>query len=297
MGSLEFESVFKPVAIILTIYFCFADRLVGKVIGEAICGCLISFVISGIIVWLSGFAVAVTPYIAAAIVVALGVYFYHKCLGSNLKEQENDDLLNPKFEHLELEPLYEAYHPSPDGFDSSIGDRTDEYQKELSSIKKTMWAKAVPIGIITVIGILYFLIFSSSSKPDFSSTSSSNSHSVEQTIPDFHNGLFGTWVGRLDGKNIQIEFEQSDSPQDFSFSMSEIGDTSSKIIFSGSFNPSLKELQIRKCRIPSDITVNIKGTGTLRLNEDKIIGDIEIINPQNGTATVSIAINVQYVPE
>ncbi len=291
-GAIKFDSVFKPVAIILTIFLCFAGGFSGRIIGEIIWGCIIGAVISGVIVWLSGYAATVIPYIAAAIVAALGWYLYKKCLGANLKEDQNKDLLNPGFEHLELEPLYEAYHPNSDGFDSSIGDRTANYLKELSQIKKTMWKKAVPIGILTIIGIFYFSI--SPSNPD-----SSNGSSTEQTMPDFSKGLYGNWVGKLERKNVQVQFEKTDNPQEFSFSMSIDGDKSENPVFSGNYDSSLKKLSIMKCRVSnrSGLAATVKSSGTLHLNNGSITGNIEIQIPQRGVESISMPIDIQYVSE
>lgn len=294
-SAFEFWSVFKPVAIILTIYFCLADGFVGKVVGEAVVGCIIGAVISCVIVWLSGYAATVTPYIVAAIVAALVFYFYKKCIGVDLKENENDELLNPGFEHLELEPLYEAYHPSSNGFDSSIGDRTADYQKELSRVKKMMWTRAVPVGVITIIGIFYFMVFSSPSNP----TVYEQAEGIEQSGPDFSDGLYGTWVGKLERKNVKVQFEPTDNPQNFSFSMSIDGDESEKSIFYGNYDSSLKILSITKCRVSNrtGLAATVKSTGTLHLKNGSITGDIEIQIPQSEIESVSIPIDVQYVSE
>lgn len=296
-GSLEFLSVFKPVAIILTIILCFIDGLAGKVIGEAIWGCIIGAIISFVIVWLSSFAATLTPYIAAAIVAAIGIYFYNKCLATNLKEKENDELLNPDFEHLELEPLYEAFHPTSTGFDSSICDRTSDYQKELNSIKKTMWTKALPVGVITVIGIIYFLLAGSPLKTSSDTEFSDSEYEIEKTMPDFSDGLYGTWVGKIDGQNIQIVFEKSDNPRLFTFSFSNVGGSSTRFIFSGKYDSSTNELEVNKCRVSSELTVKVACSGTLQLDNDRISGDIEIKNPKGGESAMVIPINIQYVSE
>lgn len=297
-GSLKFGNVFSPVAIILTIYFCFADRFVGKIIGEAIWGCAIGAVISGLLVWLSGFASTVTPYVASAIVAVMAVYFYNKCIGTNLKEKENDDILNPGFEHLELEPLHEAYHPQPQGFDSSIGDRSATYQKELNGIKKTMWTKAVPVGIITVVGILYFLFFYTGSSESHYDRDSAYVSQNEQFAPDFSDGLYGTWVGKMEGRRISIQFEKNTDPKKFSFIMSGLGEDEGKIVFSGEFDPLANELKVKTFRVDknSSFGVGVKASGILTLDNDLIFGDVDLKNPKDGDVFISIPINVQYEP-
>lgn len=297
-GSLEFGDVFTPVAIILTIYFCLTDGFVGKIIGEAIWGCAIGAGISFLLVWLSGFASTVTPYAAAFIAAALGVYFYNKCIGARLKEQENSDILNPGFEHLELEPLHEAYHPQAKEFDSSIGDRSEAYQKELNSIKRAMWTKAVPVGIVTIVGILYFLFFYTGDGGSHYNDSNDFVSQNEQSVPDFSDGLYGTWVGTIEGKRISIEFKKTTNPKEFSFLLNESNNSSAKIEFSGTFNPLTNELNVTNFRGTknSGVAVGVRASGTLNLDNDLIYGNVEIKNPQEGDAMISIPINVQYEP-
>lgn len=296
-GSLKFMDVFTPVAIVLTIYFCITDGVVGKIIGEAIWGCAIGAIVSGIIVWLSGFASTITPYVAAAILTALGVYLYNKCFGSNLKEQANNDLLHPGFEHLELEPLHEAYRPQSNNFDSSIGDRTVSYQKELSDIRKTIWLKAIPVGIITVIGIIYFMFMYRPSINSYNDNEFYDSTSTTLT-PNFSEGPYGTWVGKIENQNIKIEFEDSQSPKEFSFILKETNNSAEKIIVSGTFDSSTSELQVKKCSITnsSGMKVNLRSSGTLLLDNDLIFGDIEMSDPKGGSTSITLPINVQYEP-
>lgn len=295
-GSLEFRDVFSPVAIILTIYLCFANGFVGKIIGEAIWGCAIGAAISGLLVWLSGLASTFTPYVAAAIVAAMGVHFYNKCFGTSLKEKENDDILNPGFEHLELEPLHEAFHPQTKGFDSSIGDRSAEYQKELNDIKKTIWTKAVPVGIITVVGIIYFMFFCTGAGESHYDSNNAFVSQNEQLAPDFSNGLYGVWVGNLEGQRISIEFEKTANPKEFSFRLKGLGNSTDKIIISGTFNPAINELKVTKFRtfLKSGLGAGSKASGTLNLDNDLIYGNVEITDPQAGDPMISIPINVQY---
>lgn len=297
-GSLEFSDVFSPVAIILTIYLCFADGFAGKIIGEAIWGCAIGAVISGLIVWLSGFASTITPYVAAAIVAVLAAYFYNKCIGTSLKEQENDDILNPGFEHLELEPLHEAYHPQMKGFDSSIGDKSATYQKELNAIKRTMWTKAVPVGIITVVGIIYFMFFYTEVRESHFDSNNAFVSQNEPFAPDFSDGLYGTWVGKIEGRRISIQFEKTTDPKKFSFIMNGLGDGAEKIAFSGEFNPLTNKLKVKNFRVDRNTFGGrgVKASGTLTLDNDLIFGDVDLKDSKDGDGFISVPINVQYEP-
>ena len=278
---------------------CFADGFVGKIIGEAIWGCAIGAAVSGLIYLLSGFASTVIPYVAAAIVAFLGAYFYNKCLSINLKEQENDEILNPGFEHLELEPLHQAYHPQTNGFDSSIGDRSSAYQKELNDIKRTMWTKAVPVGIITVIGIIYFMFFYTGVRSYHSDSNSAFVSQKVSTAPDFSNGLYGTWVGKIQGNRISIVFQKTASPKEFTFILNGLGNSTEKLKISGTFNPAINELKITKFSavIETNLDTGIKASGTLNLDNDLIYGDVRFINSRNGDVELSIPINVQYEPK
>lgn len=298
-AGLKFNDVIVPIGVILTVIICIADGFAGRIIGEAVWGFGLGAAVSVLIEFLSRYASTFTPYIAAALVVALGIYLYNKCIGTNLKEQENDDLLNPGFEHLELEPLHEAYHPTGNTFDSSIGDRTAAYQRELNTVKKTMWTKAIPIGIITIVGIVYFM---------FLGGNLSNAGGLDQS-PDttttldptfyFSDGLYGKWVGDLEGQRISIQFEKSADPKKFSFSMKGLGDGSEKIIFSGDFDSLNKELKIKHLKVTKNASfgAGLKASGTLTLDKDMIFGDVDLMNPKDGDSFISIPINVQYEKE
>ncbi len=297
-SSLAFKDVFFPVAIILTIYLCLADGFVGKIVGEAIWGCAIGAAISGLLVWLSGFASTIIPYVAAVLVAILALYVYNKCIATSLKEKENDDILNPSFEHLELEPLHEAYHPQTKGFDSSIGDRSATYQKDLNDIKKTIWTKAIPIGVITVVGIIYFMFYYEGTIESHNSVDNTFYGQNYHSTPDFSEGLHGKWVGIMEGRRISIQFEETSNPKKFSFIMKGLGDGSEKIKFSGEFNPLTNELEVTNFRVDSNSSfgVGIKASGTLTLDNDLIFGDVNLKNPKDGDVFISIPINVQYEP-
>lgn len=296
-GSLEFWTVFKPIAVILTICLCFMDGFVGKIIGEAIWGCIIGAIVSFVVVWASGSFSTLTPYIAAIIIAILGCYIYKKCLGYNLKEKANSFLLNPEFEHTGLEPLYEAYHPNTNGFDSSIGDKTEAYKKELDRVKKIILFRAIPVGIITILGLLYFFFYAPSAKT--SNYEGPNLEHVEQQVRDFSNGLSGTWVGKMKSDNIKIVFEKTDTPDRFIMKMSDLKSKGPQFIFQGKFDTTVNQLTIQNCEIVNDsgISLKTKAFGTLELTEDKIVGKIDVNIEKSGINSMSLPIDIQYVSE
>ena len=271
-GSLRFDTLFSPLAVILTIYFCFIDELAGRIIGEIIWGCIIGAIAAGIISWLSKFASPLAPYIAAAMIAMLAAYFYFKCLGIDLKEKKNGDLLNPDFEHLELEPLHEAFHPNAKGFDSSIGDRTLAYQNELSGVKRTMWRRAIPVGIIAIIGIMYFMNVAS-----FRSFVNDNLKSFELTSePDF----YGEWSGNMNYVPVHITFEKTGKRSRFKMTIEQ---NDSKWEFVGNYNTQTDKLDIFMTNDSEEVY------GELELMEDRrILGTISFDGNEN-------LIDVEYV--
>lgn len=296
-GSLEFWTVFKPIAVILTICLCFMDGFVGKIIGEAIWGCIIGAIVSLVVVWASGSFSTLTPYIAAIMIAILGCYVYKKCLVYDLKEKANSFLLTPEFEHTGLEPLYEAYHPNTNGFDSSIGDKTEAYQKELDRIKKIILFRAIPVGIITILGLLYLFFYTPSAK--LSNYENPNPEHTELQVRDFSNGLSGTWVGKMKSDNIKIVFEKTDSPDRFTMIMSDLKSKDSQLIFKGKFDITVNQLTIQNCEIVNDsgISLKTKAFGTLELTEDKIVGKIDVNIEKSGINSMSLPIDIQYVSE
>ena len=272
-GSLRFDSVFTPVAVILTIVFCFMTGFAGRIIGEIIWGCIVGAIVSGIIVYLSKFTSTVTPYAAAAIVVALGAYFYTRCIGIRLKEKENDDLLHPDFEHLELEPLHEAYHPNYNGFDSSIGDKTNNYSTYLSQIKKTMWKRAVPVGIITVLSILYFMnIGPVKSMIDSSSVVEKLSSYEINSTPDFSEGLYGSWSGTINNEPALVKFETIGKRYNVKMIIEQ---SSSKQEIMGYYHTRRGLWECLPKNGPEKIS------GSLQLTDNKILGVVTINNQDN----------------
>lgn len=299
-GSLEFMTVFKPVAIILTIFLCIIDGLAGKVIGEAIWGCAIGAVVSLLIVFLSGLVAPFIPYIAASAVIALGIYFYTKCIGRELKENENSDLIDPQFEHLELEPLHEAYHPTGKDFDSSIGDRTATYQTMLNSIKKSMWLRAVPAGIVTIVAIFYFMT-KESEFIGLQSDSGDYKESIVQPEFDASRGLYGQWAGTLVDQPISVTIVKVTGNSDkyeielYNSKGAEIG---SKVI--GKFNSAENRFTVQKFEyFGNNQSITLTASGTLDLEGDKLIGKIQLKNPNksNGVESLTLPLDIQYVTE
>lgn len=299
-GQLEFRNVFEPVAIILTIFLCIIDGLAGKVIGEAIWGCVIGAVVSLLIVFLSGLVSPFIPYIAASAVIALGICFYTKCIGRDLKENENSDLIDPQFEHLELEPLHEAYHPTGKDFDSSIGDRTATYQTMLNSIKKSMWLRAVPAGIVTIVAIFYFISIEDEEVGAVTDSEYYN-ESVAQPEFDVSRGLYGQWAGTLVDEPISATIVKSAGSTNkyeielYSSTGSEIG---SRII--GKFDSSEKRFTVQKFEyLGNKQSITLTASGILELKGDKLIGTIELknSNKNNGVESLTIPLNIQYVTE
>lgn len=280
-GSLRFDSVFTPVAVILTIVFCFMTGFAGKIIGEIIWGCIVGAIISYIIVYLSKFTSTITPYAAAAIVAALGMYFYTRCIGIKLKEKENDELLHPDFEHLELEPLHEAYHPNFNGFDSSIGDETNNYSTYLSQINKTMWRRAVPVGIITVLSILYFMNIGpiKSIVNNSNVTEKLSSYGLDSK-PDFSNGLYGSWSGTINNEPALVRFETMEKRYIAKMIIEQSG---LKREFIGYYHVKRGLLEDLK------INGSEKVSGALNLVDNKLAGVITINNQEN-------YIDLEYVP-
>lgn len=278
-GSLSFGSVFTPVAIILTIVFCFIDGFAGKIIGEIIWGCIVGAIISLIISYLSNFASTVTPYASAVMVAAIGIYFYTKCIGIKLKERENDYLLNPGFEHLELEPLHEAYHSNGNNFDSSIGDKSNDYNTYLSQIKKIMWRRAVPVGIITILSILYFMnIGPVRSMIDNSSVVEKMSVYEEDSTPDFTDGLYGSWSGTVNNEPALVKFETIGEHVKMTLEQS-----NSKKEIMGDYHT---RHGLWEC-LPKNGSE--KTSGTLQLTDNKLTGVITINSQENN-------FDLEYVP-
>lgn len=300
-GTIKFEDVFTPIAVILTIIICITDGFAGRIIGEAVWGCLIAAIISFIFVHISGFLLTITPYIAAAAIACIGVYIYCKCIGVDLKENGNKELLYPEFEHLELEPLYEAYHPNTKGFDSSIGDKTSSYQKLLSQIKKTMWIKALPIGLITIVCIFYFVFMASpSSSKEYTGYNEWKSIENKPMTPNFERGLSGSWVGWIKGDNMQVKIEPTSSANIFKMKASDNNSKETSMILTGKFVSEKGELIMNNCEISdeSGISLKVKVIGTLKLIGDKISGEIKFKNSKNNSVeSATIPIDIQYVSE
>lgn len=279
-----FESIFTPVAVIMTILLCFIDGFAGKVIGEIIWGCIIGLVITAIIVGLSQYVATIAPYATTAIIVVLGIFVWGLCFGGGLQEKAKENLLNPDFEHLELEPLHEAYHPNNKGFDSSIGDDTVSYQRDLDNIKNRIRWIAAPIGIVTILGILYFGFPAnfSSRKNEISETA------ITQSTPDFSNGLSGIWAGKFNSVECECHFEKLDMPHGFSMIISPLKDRRNKMKFAGTFHPETDQLDVENV-IMVDIT--IKASGSLELVDNRISGNISYLKEKN------IPIELSYVSE
>ena len=275
-GTLKIETLFYPLAVVFTICLCFIDGFAGKIIGEIIWGCVVSIIVSAVLSWLSGFASPLAPYVAAAMIGALVAYFYFKCLGVDLKEKMNDDLLDPDFEHMELEPLHEAFHPNANGFDSSIGDRTMAYQNELNSIKKAIWHRAFPVGIIAILGLMYFMNIAS-----FKSYVDEKIQSYKiAPKPDFSDGLYGEWSGNMNNNPALVIFEKTGKRYLFKMVIKQNDSTWE---FVGYYHTKTGVLESLKTNDSKDVS------GKLELTEGRIIGMISFDDKEN-------LIDVEYVP-
>lgn len=79
--------------------------------------------------------------------------------------------------------------------------------------------------------------------------------------------------------------------------LNESNNSSAKIEFSGTFDPSTNELNVTNFSgtMNSGVAVGIRASGTLNLDNDLIYGNVEIKNPEED-AILSLPINVQYEP-
>lgn len=305
-GVLEFETIFGPLAVIMTICLCFADKFVGKLIGEIICGCIIAAILAAIIQWLYRSASSVAPYVASASLLWIGWYFYKTCIKTNLKEYENENLLNPDFEHLELEPLYEAFHPNSKTFDSSIKDESVAYQTYLSQVKKKIGKRAVPIGVITIISIAYFLfvslVNSSSYDVNVPSNTTVETLSVDKTeygdasqeMNNSTSALLGNWVGEINGEQYRCHFEMVIDSDEFQMVCSNLANANT-LTFTGYYNAGESQLMVQECKTDynSGEATTVSSSGTLILREEKIIGTIDF----QASPFETISIDLQHVPE
>ena len=215
------------------------------------------------------------------------------------------DLLNVKFDNITKEELLECYQkgllctPNVDVVVNNHKNKAlyEAYKKELDRVKKIILFRAIPVGIITILGLLYFFFYAPSAKT--SNYEGPNLEHVEQQVRDFSNGLSGTWVGKMKSDNIKIVFEKTDTPDRFIMKMSDLKSKGPQFIFQGKFDTTVNQLTIQNCEIVNDsgISLKTKAFGTLELTEDKIVGKIDVNIEKSGINSMSLPIDIQYVSE
>lgn len=199
----SFSTLFGPIAVICTIICLLADGFAGRLIGEIIMGCILSAIISLLISWVAGYVIMALPYLCAFVLVCMALGFYYVSKGADVKKLAKDDILNPDFEFTDVEPLHEAYHPAADGFRSSLASRTQKCQDEIDGVKKSIRWKALPTGLVCLLGIVFFSFAAPGIDAD----------EVQPAEIDWSQGPKGTWIGTVNGENARLVFDSTPEEQ------------------------------------------------------------------------------------
>lgn len=187
-------------AAILYIPICILTGLEGRLIGEAIISLVIGAVLFWVLNFLLTFVVPVASYLIAALLLFFGILILIKCyVKLPLGKGTMMTLTNRRqFEEMELEPLYYAFRT--DGsqtFDSSIGDKMEDYVDYLGlSLKRLLWY-AIPTMVLT--GVLFFLLVVLTPKMLLQRT----------TVNERIQVIESTWTGTFDGKTSTIDITKA----------------------------------------------------------------------------------------
>ncbi len=304
-NDFDYNTIVFTIFIIMTILGLITgigdDNIVG---GIALVGCFGTIIASLIICGICYYLPFIIPYIAGICVFMIGYSIYKSTIGHSVLKKNAIKLLNPDFEHLELEPLHEAYHPNVNGFDSSIYDDSKTYQNELTTLRNRMWSIAIPIGVIAIICLaayknpnnkVWSYIKKNTVERLINKDEQTDQEQIQVTnepseIPDFSNGLYGTWYGTFQGTETRIKFQKTSNPKEFDMIL---GDH----IFSGVFDYNKKRFSFNKYKdLGSGLSItntkkNSKNiSGSLQLKEDKLYGKVKV--KQLG----SYEIDIQFTP-
>ena len=148
-----------------------------------------------------------------------------------------------------------------------------------------MWQRALPVGVITIISILYFLNIGSSLS--FAEKKPSPTETVSG--PDFSNGLYGTWTGTENDEPVRVVFEKMEEPNQFKMVMNK--NNGSKTEITGNFDTSqgvLSDLNLSDLKKKGSQPIE----GKLTLTKNKIEGEITISKKES----IRNKIDLEYVP-
>ena len=136
-----------------------------------------------------------------------------------------------------------------------------------------MWKRAVPVGIITVLSILYFMnIGPVKSMIDNSSVVEKLSSNEINSTPDFSEGLYGSWSGTINNEPALVKFETIGKRYNVKMIIEQ---SSSKQEIMGYYHTRRGLWECLPKNGPEKIS------GSLQLTDNKILGVVTINNQDN----------------
>ena len=181
---------------------------VGLMYFAADSGCLIDIIVGaivgGVTYFIIYFLLAFVGYIGAALLLtALVLLLIFAYIKYPVDSSSHNNLLDPTFEELELEPLHFAFSDDQT-FRSSIEDDSYEYADYLSEGTKKFYKRLI-LPWVLILGMGALVVWASAKEGQWKI--------LAQTEQEQYNALAGEWSGIFDGKNAVLTINSASTKQ------------------------------------------------------------------------------------